>query len=180
MRQLITGEQGHKTATDSLEPLDQQISILLNSFADDKSGDKPPFWGESNPNSSITIQHQYLFKRAQMTFLFVNKTPQFIQLTLGHMQVVKQVGRHRTAVASRLIQSGTYGILVNPDYPSCAPQRISFSQSAHGNRENSLLSMKTEVGCPMPGGESTLTHIAQQPGNRSIPSTTHQMTAKPR
>jgi hypothetical protein len=178
MEQLITGKEGNKATTDCLEPFNQQIGVFLHAFANDKGRYQSPSWGKGNPDPGITIQHQHFFYPGQMSFLFVDKTPQLVQLALGQVQVVKQVGRHGSTMPPGLIQPLTDGIFINANYSAFTSQRITLGQSAGGDGINLFLRIQIKVSWAMSGREGMITHFTQQSGHAIIITPAHQMLPK--
>jgi hypothetical protein len=82
-RQLITGKKRDQVRGDIRDPLQRQIGFRLRALADDKGHDQAPLWGKGYPAPGIAIGITIGFRPREMLVFRMDKTPQFVQLTLS-------------------------------------------------------------------------------------------------
>src|SRR2546426_7185699 len=65
VRQLITGKEWYRPATDRWHTLEQHVSVRLSAFAHHKGGHQAPCWCKGDPHPGIAIQCQDLLGHTQ-------------------------------------------------------------------------------------------------------------------
>src|SRR5215831_16585323 len=121
VRQLIAGEKRNVSTADSMQALEEVVSVLLVAFPYHKGSHQAPCRYESDPYPGIAVQREHFLGRGQMRFLLTHKAPQFVHLALGDMQGIEQIGRHSPPMPSGSIQPVTDRILIELDDAAGAP-----------------------------------------------------------
>ena len=97
----------------SCNPIYEQIGVILRTFAHAKRQDQASDRGKHHPNPGFAIGFSVNLNHEKEIFFGMHKAPEFIQLTIGDMQLIPKIQNdHRhCGVAPRPSQSRTASLL---------------------------------------------------------------------
>src|SRR6266567_2765683 len=95
-----------------------------------------------------------------MGFLFGDKRPQLVQLTLAQMQATEDVVHHTLTVPSQDWQPMIHSVFVDAQQPSCGADAHPFRQSYRTTEISGALRPDTRVGCTRARRHQGMTGLA--------------------
>ena len=169
-RPLIAGKKREDRRVGHVGDLPEQaVSARLIAFAHHKPQHQTPDGGKGQPHPGIPMAIQIVLRSRQIFLLGMDKTPQFIQLALGHREIPPQVQHHRAALACRSIQPATDQIAIDLDDSGGRAQRIPFRQCPQGRLECHRVRPQAIVSRTVAQGHAASTRLTA--GLRFAPAT---------